>query len=119
MAEAGGPTNVKFFYSSSSTKSAFSDKKPYLDTFITNKFIVKDLPGMNRRTFRVLGNLEQMRHHEIRLCSRGWTDKESLVHLLRMLSEHVCLRVDSHGLDAKSAGCAGDATGDFASIRDQ
>ena len=77
------------------------------------------LPRMDSCTLRVLGDLEQMRHHEIRLCCGSWSNQEGLVHLFRVLSEHIGLRVDTHGFDAESVSRVSNTTGDLASIRDQ
>ena len=74
---------------------------------------------MDGLALRVLRDFEQMRHHEIRLCGWGWAHHEGLVHGLRVLGVHVCLRVDTHSLDAQSVGRATDAASDLATIRNQ
>ena len=74
---------------------------------------------MDSFTLGILGNLEQMRYHEIRLCGRSRSDQECLVHLFGVLSMHVSLGVNTDSFNAKSVSRFRDTAGNFASIGDK
>lgn len=74
---------------------------------------------MDSLTLGILCNFKQMGHLEIRLCSRGRSHKEGLVHHFGMLGKLISIRVHSDCFDAKSMGRSGHTTSDFSSICDE
>ena len=105
MALAGGPTKVRSFSYKSSTKSAFSDKKPYLNkeyylVSISEKVCGRYLPRMDCLGLGVLGNFNEVRYFEIRFCRWRRSHHKCLIHFCGVLSELVSLRVHTDSFNA-------------------
>ena len=67
----------------------------------------------------VLGNLNEVRHLEVRFSGWRRSDHKGLVHDLGVLGELVGLRVHADRLNAEAMSGSSDAACDFATIRDQ
>ena len=74
---------------------------------------------MDGLCFCVCSDFKQVRHLEIRLSCRGWSNKEGLIHHFGVLGESVRFGVHTYSLNAKSMCCLGNTDGDFASVSDQ